>query len=500
MMEAILACIQDDIGGRGIGHLLDGTRDPAALHAAVDGLLRLPEGSHVAILTGFPCVENATPPTETDGIAGAFAIANALHAARRLEVHILTDDANASVFQACIDHWAHERGQTIHLHAFPPMSPIPPPVLAALCQTMRYLIAIERPGAASDGHYYTMRARDISPSVAPLDACFDYAHRHAIPTLAIGDGGNELGLGRVAELTRVHIPNGGVIAAAMSCDHLVLASISDWGGYAVATAIAHVASSSSIDILPPFQWIAALVQTAVAAGARDGILGIADAFVDGFPLTVSLNRLHRLGHLGRPRWTRLVGNHDMREWPRIGRVHLHHIQDTSEAALRRVVYKVGAITEMISPCPGVVFAQEFIDMPDFDTLPSKVDIVFAPCTWLASASLVDRLTRASKNGPWIGVVDWPLAQLQRLVAAGLSIAVYKLSAANVNNNGVVGWCQQQGIGLWVDVGYDDVSLLETTQRTVLAQWLALPWVDAVLVRHPNHLSCLVQALHEEKTC
>ncbi|ETV78635.1 hypothetical protein, variant [Aphanomyces astaci] len=320
-MQRILAIVQDDVGGRGIRHLLNPHRDVVALEAAATGLLHLPPGSHVAILTGFPCVQHATPPTETDGIAGTFALVHMLHT-RGCVVHILTDDVNASVFQACIDHWRNnyscQADKNLQLHTFPP-GPVAPPQLEAMAALIQYWIAIERPGEAADGRYYTMRARDISRDVAHLDAFFDRAQQLGVRTLAIGDGGNELGLGGVATLTKQHIPHGDVIAAVTPSDHLVVASISDWGGYAICAAMAYIDPSLSL-VLP--RTLAELAATMVMACARDGILGTLDACVDGWPLVVSLNRLHQLTYLERRCDFRLLACHPhsptlISKWPRL---------------------------------------------------------------------------------------------------------------------------------------------------------------------------------------
>ncbi|RQM20436.1 hypothetical protein B5M09_010630 [Aphanomyces astaci] len=263
-MQRILAIVQDDVGGRGIRHLLNPHRDVVALEAAATGLLHLPPGSHVAILTGFPCVQHATPPTETDGIAGTFALVHMLHT-RGCVVHILTDDVNASVFQACIDHWRNnyscQADKNLQLHTFPP-GPVAPPQLEAMAALIQYWIAIERPGEAADGG--------------------------------------------VATLTKQHIPHGDVIAAVTPSDHLVVASISDWGGYAICAAMAYIDPSLSL-VLP--RTLAELAATMVMACARDGILGTLDACVDGWPLVVSLNRLHQLTYLERRCDFRLLACH-----------------------------------------------------------------------------------------------------------------------------------------------------------------------------------------------
>jgi len=60
---------------------------------------------------------------------------------------------------------------------------------------MDVVIAIERPGPAADGSYYTMKGLKMDPLIAPLERLFQkpiMARR-----IAIGDGGNEVGMGKV---------------------------------------------------------------------------------------------------------------------------------------------------------------------------------------------------------------------------------------------------------------------------------------------------------------
>ena len=88
------------------------------------------------------------------------------------------------------------------------------------------VISIERPGLCANGCYHNMRGEDISTKAA----CFDYFMTQAdCPTIAIGDGGNEIGMGKVKEsLTEFDI-----IPAITSCDELIVADISNWGVYGI---------------------------------------------------------------------------------------------------------------------------------------------------------------------------------------------------------------------------------------------------------------------------
>lgn len=87
--------VQRDEGNRGIAELC---LPRGELQSAAEILLR---ADHVTIITGFPCMIEQTPPTETDGPLGAFAIARALlHMGKR--VLILTDECNEDVLLACL--------------------------------------------------------------------------------------------------------------------------------------------------------------------------------------------------------------------------------------------------------------------------------------------------------------------------------------------------------------------------------------------------------------
>lgn len=58
------------------------------------------------------------------------------------------------------------------------------------------LVAIERTGPARDGTYRTMRGFDMTRFVAPLERLL-HAREAPLRSIGIGDGGNELGMGKV---------------------------------------------------------------------------------------------------------------------------------------------------------------------------------------------------------------------------------------------------------------------------------------------------------------
>ncbi|XP_028252154.1 D-glutamate cyclase, mitochondrial isoform X2 [Parambassis ranga] len=226
--------IGDDPGERGIKALF-----------VQDELLRsclaLSHSSSVAITTGFPTHYMHSPPDETDGPPGAIAMATILLSLGK-QVTLLTDKRALEMNRAIID----EAVRTGVLKTAIPVVTFedsgPDSALDFLCHhgdpsKPRYdhLVAIERSGRAGDGNYYNMRAINIKHLVDPIDDLFIAAKNiPGITTTGIGDGGNELGMGKLKEKVKKLMPKGDLIACDVPADFAITAGVSNWGGYAVA--------------------------------------------------------------------------------------------------------------------------------------------------------------------------------------------------------------------------------------------------------------------------
>ncbi|XP_028677461.1 D-glutamate cyclase, mitochondrial-like [Erpetoichthys calabaricus] len=206
--------------------------------------LSMSHAKSVLITTGFPTHFNQNPPEETDGPPGALAMAAMLQALRK-EVAIVVDLRALEMFQAII---AEALKQGILKQPVPILSFQEAGQDAAkrfLChngdpQSPRYdhLVAVERAGRARDGSYYNMRKVNIKHLVDSIDDLFIAASTiPGITTTGIGDGGNELGMGKVKEAVRKCMPNGDLIACDVAADHAIACGVSNWGGYAVACAL-----------------------------------------------------------------------------------------------------------------------------------------------------------------------------------------------------------------------------------------------------------------------
>ena len=138
------------------------------------------------------------------------------------------------------------------------------------------LITIERCGRNANDVYLNMLSRDITEYTARLDYLFELG----IPSVGIGDGGNEIGMGNLAE----HIPPVERLPdepAITRVDRLVLASVSNWGGYGLVAALSRLAGRN---LLPSVEEDARLITEMVDDGAVDGGSGINRYYVDNFTL------------------------------------------------------------------------------------------------------------------------------------------------------------------------------------------------------------------------
>lgn len=110
-IRAIEERVQRDEGRRGIGQfMLTGE-----LYNSATSLLGC---NRIGIITGFPCLLDFTPPTETDGPLGAVAIAKALITMGK-EVILMTDECNEEPLLACVAG-AGLSNELLRMESFPP--------------------------------------------------------------------------------------------------------------------------------------------------------------------------------------------------------------------------------------------------------------------------------------------------------------------------------------------------------------------------------------------
>ncbi|WP_438312007.1 DUF4392 domain-containing protein [Sporosarcina sp. FA9] len=148
------------------------------------------------------------------------------------------------------------------------------------------VICIEKTGKNIKGTYHSMQGLDYSKGRARVDYLVEKAMENNIPTIAIGDGGNEIGMGNVVNVVRKHVPHGEIIASVTKVDLLVTASVSNWGCYAVCAAIA--LKTGNVNFLPQVSDEKRMLEVAVLSGLIDGATGKTNTTVDGFSLETNI--------------------------------------------------------------------------------------------------------------------------------------------------------------------------------------------------------------------
>lgn len=223
----IEAIIHRDVG-RGMDAVFNATRD--GLFAAATALAATPS-PRVGLITGFFIPGGDPPGAETDGPGGAALIARGLSRAG-VFCRLATDTVCASACRAALD--AADLA-SMPIDAAAPSAPVDSLIDQWRADRIDWVIAIERCGPAADGDPHNMRGTDISAAAAPLDRLFTAGPWR---TIAIGDGGNELGMGRVPRLLiSRHVPLGDLIGCIIPADHLITAGVSHWGAYGLLAAL-----------------------------------------------------------------------------------------------------------------------------------------------------------------------------------------------------------------------------------------------------------------------
>lgn len=234
------------------------------------------------IITGFYIL--AAQSNETDGPPGAIAVGMALRSLGYEVVHVsdrytaplmaaLADDGARVVDFPIVDDQA-SRGFALDL-----LKELDPSVV----------ISTERCGLTDEGLYRNMRGQDISEYTARVDHLF-LNHPN---TIGVGDGGNALGMGNLAE----HIPNVPTLVkkpCVVRSTRPIICSVSNWGCYGL---IAALSSLRKRNVLPSIEVERGLVERCVEMGSVDGQSHRVEPRVDGFTLeenSQALVELHEL--------------------------------------------------------------------------------------------------------------------------------------------------------------------------------------------------------------
>ena len=230
-------------------------------------------GERVILVTGF-CIR-AVMIGENDGLSGTLALADALRQLGK-KVVLVTDKFSSELLFA---------GSAVFGTPFPmlSLSPVQPQADEEIHDLLRsflptQVVAIERPGSAIDGHCYSMRGEMLDDLVPAADHLLQPPFPRTFQTIAIGDGGNELGLGSLRDTLKGHVTHGDLIFCATPADYVIPAGISNWGAFALIAALSLLAGRL-LSRSPEHE--RRVLEALLAAGAVDGCTKKQELSVDG---------------------------------------------------------------------------------------------------------------------------------------------------------------------------------------------------------------------------
>jgi D-glutamate cyclase len=322
VLTAMRDAIQIDPGGRGLAtdpreNLF--TACPGDFEAACRSIATTDHAA-LAIFTGF-CVLHSDPPCgETDGPLGALFLAQAL-SPLGIRIALFTDAHSEGALECGLRECGLANQvpvRRIQPEPFPlsfvgcvedrdPLDTVQPthrgvdgPDLGLFQPT--HLLALERVGPNHKyDRYVNMRGTDITKYTSAADLFFQTAAWpiHYLPTIGVGDGGNEIGMGKIPrEIIRRNIPNGDLIACRVPTDFLIVAGVSNWGAYALAAGVRHLRGVLHDPSLFDPTYERDLLELMVKVGPLvDGATGKLEATVDGLSFDEYAKPLVRLGEI-----------------------------------------------------------------------------------------------------------------------------------------------------------------------------------------------------------
>lgn len=258
---------------------------------AADGLRKaIGRNDTVLIVTGAGVIPHL-PRGETDGPQGGASMARALDVALGAKSVFISEERNmepiiasakaAGLLDVDMDIF-RQRGGVCHSRIMPLGVDGSEEFAANLFEELdpKAVIFIERPGPAANGNFHSLTGTICPPSeMSNSQTLAAEAKKRGVFTLGIGDGGNEIGFGKISEDIKRIQPYGPTIATVTETDVLVPAAVSNWGAYGVAAALAGLVGN--FDALHDEADELRMLEKCMEAGAMDGGFARLYARVDG---------------------------------------------------------------------------------------------------------------------------------------------------------------------------------------------------------------------------
>ena len=281
------------------------TGAPTSMNAAQKLAQTVKEGDIVYIMTGF--VLRPYKKAEMDGIVSSALLCRALVIAFGAKPVIVCPKANfEAVRQLAPCVGLHLREDMEELREIPVSmgvicftndESLAPKQAEEIIERDRptAVISVECPGANNKGVYHNATGLDVTELEARQDVLFEKLQAMGVLNIAIGDLGNESGMGAIRETLETYSPYagpnacrcgcGGGIAVRTKADNIITATVSDWGCYAMIAALAYLKENPDIMHTPELE--KQTMETACHSGMID-MYGWLIPALDGFGEEINL--------------------------------------------------------------------------------------------------------------------------------------------------------------------------------------------------------------------
>ncbi|MDR1629262.1 MAG: DUF4392 domain-containing protein [Oscillospiraceae bacterium] len=271
------------------------TGKPLSLNAAEQLVQTVKKNDVVYILTGFILLPHKH--AEMDGIVSSVLLCRALVKAFEAKpVIICPEDCIEAVKKLSLVAGLHLYDSVAELQEYPQaLAAIPFTKKADEAEACansilsaglpRAVVSIECPGANKQGVYHNATGLDMSALEAKTDMLFQKLADAGVMNIAVGDLGNETGMGTIAEHLKEFVPYmaesegstcrcgcAGGILAATKAQNIITATVSDWGCYALIAALAFLCENMDILHTPETEKRALYVASEAGMVDMDGWL------------------------------------------------------------------------------------------------------------------------------------------------------------------------------------------------------------------------------------
>lgn len=239
--------------------------------------------SKIGIVTG---VEEAKymPHGEIDGLPGAVILGRALGRLGH-EVYILTEEGCVQVIDSLIKELGATKTKSVNV------SHLTNDEILAMAKDMDMGVAIEKIGVNRKGITHTIEGKSFDQKPGPFyaDIFIESLNKQGKYTIGYGDGGNEIGFGKIFDQgrdlvpfgTKCQCPCGDGMFTSTATTTIWPVNVSNFGAYGTVAGLAILSDKADL-ALTPEELLKALI-VSVAAGAVDGGNGKLYPGEDGIP-------------------------------------------------------------------------------------------------------------------------------------------------------------------------------------------------------------------------